>query len=174
MSGIVNEPFVRMVRRLAKRASDRIIENASIDHALVIIECLLEEAGKRAQEVRIVSGCLQESFYSKLVDKISGTMAAGSTVDVVVLEAERKDLESNPFYQAVHGRDRGHVYVVHEDEGSTPHFVVTGDSRYRVEVDDEKKKAMACFNDTFNGRMLVDIHKSLVSKAEPEPEPVSA
>ena len=166
MSGTANDSFVRMVKRLARRGSDQIIENASIAHARVIIECLLDEALKRKEEVRIASGRLEESFYSKLTGKVEEAMTAGSTVDVVVLDADREDLKENSFYRAVQDNSsRGHVHFVH-DENLTPHFVVTGGRRYRVEVDDERKKAMACFNDDSNGKMLVDIHKRLVKKAE--------
>lgn len=165
MSETANDSFVRMVKRLARRGSDQIIENASIEHARVIIECLLDEALKRKEEVRIASGRLEESFYSKLTGKAKEALTAGSTVDVVVLDADREHLKENSFCRAVQGSSRGNVYFVH-DEDLTPHFVVTGGRRYRVEVDDARKKAMACFNDDSNGKMLVDIHKRLVKKAK--------
>ena len=165
MSDTANDPFVRMVRRLAKWRSDRIIENASIEHALVIIECLLDTARRRKEEVRIVSGCLMDSFYSNLKEAVEGTMDAGASVSVAVLSKTEDELKGNSFYQAVKKHNNGQVHFVCDDEDlPTPHFVVTGDSGYRIEVDDKKKKAMACFNDPLNGVLLVDIHKKLIGE----------
>ena len=162
-----DDAFVRMVRRLAKWGSSRVIENASIKHALVIIECLLDEAKKRGEEVRIVSGCLMDSFYSDLTGKVMEVMDAGAPVLVAVLSKTEEELKDNAFCQAVKEHVKGEVHFVNEDEDlPTPHFVVTGAKRYRIEVDHEKKKAMACFNDPDNGRMLASIHKSLIRKEE--------
>ena len=160
-----DDTFVRLVRKLADTSSSRLIENASIDHALIIIECLLDAAKKRREDVRIVSGCLLESFYSRLVEKATEVLQAKVPIRVVVLGRSREDLQNNAFYNAVNKHENGEVHVLAEDPGTTPHFVVTGDRRYRVEVDDEKKKAMASFNDSTTGKMLISIYESLLVPA---------
>ena len=159
-----DDTFVRLVKELADTDSPRLIENASIEHALTIIECLLDAAKKHKEKVRIVSGCLMESFYSSLVDKAREVMQAGVPISVVVLRGSKEDLRGNSFCNVVDKDQNGEVHFV-DGANKTLHFVVTGDCRYRVEVDDEKKKAIASFNDRTIGRGLVSIYEDLLSPA---------
>ena len=160
-----DEEFVRTVRRLAKWGNGRIIENASIGHALVLLDLLFDAAKRHKETIRMVSGGLMDKFYSKLVDKATEAMDAGAEIKVVVTGASREEMVDNRFYIAVDEHEQGEIDFrpEHEEDVATPHFVVVGTKRYRIEVDHEQKRAVASFNDAETGTVLVSIFDSLLS-----------
>ena len=163
-------PYVQLVREAARTADSRIIENASEDHAIVIIQCLLDQARKRHEQVRIVSGCLLRPFYELLVEH--ARQALEKVTIGIVVGCSQEELQGNPFYELVNEHPNGSVRLVPRVRDEVSHFVVTGDSRFRVEVDDKNRSAVACFNDSVLGKMLVGIYNGLL--AEPQPAPANA
>ena len=68
-------------------------------------------------------------------------------------------MAGNRFYNAVDEHKHGDIDFRpdHEDDVPSPHFVVVGTKRYRIELDHEKKRAVASFNDAETGTILVSI-----------------
>lgn len=148
---------------MARWGNGRIIENASIGHALVLVDLLFDAAKRHGETIRMVSGRLMDRFYSKLVDKATEAMDAGAEIKVVVTGASREEMAGNCFYNAVDEHENGEIDFRpdHQDDVPTPHFVVVGTKRYRFELDHEKKRAVASFNDAETGMALVSMFDSL-------------
>ena len=159
------DSFERIVQDYAENDSPHVIENASIDHALVLIGRLFETARRHKEEVRIVSGRLLKSFYQNLIDSARKVLDDGVQVSVVVLSNDDSQLNGNGFYDLLNRHKNGRVDVLDRDAESMPHFVVVGERRYRVEVDDKRKKAFAAFNDDTIAPVLVGIHAKLQETA---------
>ena len=155
------ETFEDFVKHCAENDKPDMIENASIEHALIIVKHLLDAARRHGEDVRIVSGRLLQSFYSELAGKATAIMDEGVKIGVVVLDKSDAELQDNDFYNAIKDHDNGDVKVV--SNKTAIHFVVSGIHRYRVEVDDEKKKAIVSFNDATIGKLLGSIYDSLNS-----------
>ena len=161
--GAILDSFETMVREYAETESTRIIENASMAHALIIVRQLIQTATQHGEEIRIVSGRLMRDFYSQLV---SVTRAALEKVTVSVVVLSKEELDGNKFYDLVTNSDRGEVVVLDSPPSSMSHFVVVGDRRYRVELDDGQKKALASFNDDVIPQMLKAAHHNLLEIAK--------
>lgn len=71
------DSFERIVRDCAKNNRSTVIENASQEHALILIRVLFETAMRHKEEVRIVSGSLLKPFYEKLVDTARKALDSG-------------------------------------------------------------------------------------------------
>ena len=158
------DTFERIVRDCARNNSTRVIENASAEHALVLIRTLFETAVRHKEEVRIVSGRLLESFYEELVDTARQALDCGVRFSVLVLNG--KQLEGNRFAETMKEHANGSLAVLEHDEKSLPHFVVVGDRRFRVEIDDERKIATASFNNDTIPPMLIRFHRELIETAK--------
>ena len=166
-----DKEFVRMVTRLARWSNGRVIHNASTGHALVLTELLLDAAKKHRDHIRLVSGRLMKEFYSRLTTRVRDAMEAGARAEILITDASPKDLVENPFYRAVlaHGNGTvGFLPTTSKEDGellSAPHFIVIGTRRYRIEVDHERRRAMASFNDEATGKMLVGFFHYLKEEA---------
>lgn len=158
------DAFERIVRDCAKNNSTRVIENASAEHALVLIRTLFETAVRHREEVRVVSGRLLKSFYGELAKTARLALDRGVRFSVLVLNG--KQLEGNEFADVMKEHANGSLAVLKRGDESLPHFVVVGDRRFRVEVDDELKIALASFNNDIIPPMLKDIHNRLTEEAD--------
>lgn len=143
--------FARKVRKCRQERSPETIENASTAYASVLLEELFGFAQEiKAREVLILSGRLIADVYDKLVGRIKSLLDSGCQVRVIALSSEA-DMEQNEFYKAVRDygrdRDRGEVACLDQDPRSENHFVVVGDSAYRLETSDSSSTAIASFND---------------------------
>lgn len=158
------DSFERIVRDCAKNNRSTVIENASQEHALILIRVLFETAMRHKEEVRIVSGSLLKPFYEKPVDTARKALDSGVRFSVLVRTG--KQLEGNGFANLMKEHINGSIDTLeHDDKG--PHFVVVGDRRYRVEMDDKRKIALASFNDDTIAPLLLKLHDGLTKKAGP-------
>lgn len=158
------DSFERIVRDCAKNERSRVIENASQEHALVLIRVLFETAMRHKEHVRILSGSLLRPFYEKLID--TARQALDSGVDFSVLVRTGKQLEGNGFAELMAEHGNGSIATLEDDDEGPPHFVVVGARRYRVEMDDERKIALASFNDDTIAPLLLKLHDGLTKKAK--------
>lgn len=164
------DEFEKMVRECRIKELPRVIENASIEHALTLFENLFDMAIEKSRDVRIVSGCLTEGFYSKLIDRALKAMDAGINVKVVVLDPSHLEKDKNTFYKTIDGHRHGEVSTLSlKTEHYMPHFIVVGTEAYRLETDDKKKTAVACFKDSAIAPQLVNLHKRLATIASAHP-----
>lgn len=158
-----SEDFARMVKHYADTDSTEVIENASMEHALILVRYLFIKASQKSKEVRIVSGRLFEPFYSRLIDTI-GQVLEKSKVVVLILAADQ--IKGNSFVNRVKEHPNGKVGVLDMAPDLLSHFVVVGDRSYRIEMDDERKMAHACFNDSIVAPSLVRWHLELQTYAK--------
>lgn len=142
---VSTDDFAVYVERCRKQRLPTVIENASIEHAAILIKNLLTAAGEDKSEVSIVSGQLAEKFYGPLTKNIEAVMEAGCSVKVIAL-CEQDLVFGNPFFSAVNNHSLGKGLALPGANADAVHFLVAGNT-YRVEVDDEAKKAYASFND---------------------------
>ena len=156
------DTFEKLVKDCADSDSTRIIENASMDHAKVLLRQLLQTANDKKEPVRIVSGRLRKEFYNELVDKARHVLNE-TTISVVVLSDEQ--LQNNRFYDLVKHHSNGQVTLLSQDPNRWTHFIVVGDRRYRVEVDDGKHTAHASFNNEVIPRLLHERFEELLRRA---------
>lgn len=138
------DAFEREVERCRKGKLRDVIENTSAEHAAILMKNLLIFSSDNNTDVKIVSGSLHPKFYDALVYDIQSIMNKGQKVKIVILSDE-SSIRQNIFYNAVKRHDNGSVICL-PDEKDIQHFILT-DNAYRVEVDDQLKKAYASFND---------------------------
>ena len=153
------ENFEKLVQRCVDNDENHTIFNASLSHAAILFENLLDVADKKKEDVRIFSGCFEKEFYESLKGKVVKLLNSGVKVHLVS-DCEKKDLEENEFIKTVSDHKNGTIKNLSEQKG-IPHFILVGDSRYRVELDDSLKTARANFNDSSTGNMLLGLYNKL-------------
>lgn len=151
--------YEKMVETYRKKESEDVLTNIDRAHARVLFENLLKIAEEKKEEVCIYSGTLHKDFYNQLTDSVESAL---QKTKVLVAVAKNEDMENNSFAQAVkdspNGEFKKDVDVLGE---KYPHFILVGDKRYRFEKDDITKEAIACFNDSLLGEMLVGAKQRL-------------
>ena len=150
--------FEQFVKKCAENNSSEIIENISTGHALVLARHLFAAAGRDRETVRIVSGRLLKSFYEELKEAAREALDLGARFKVVVLSDDPTQFRENGFADLVEKHENGEIHVLNKGAESMPHFMVVGESRYRIEVDASRKIARAAFNDDIIAPALVRIH----------------
>ncbi len=131
-----------------------IIKNDSKEYALILFENLLDVALEKTEDVKIVSGSLDKTFYNKLVQKINLLL---DKVQVTVFVLEDVDLSGNHFASAV--TERGDLRVNKTGKKiNIPHFILVGDRRFRIETDHNQAQADASFDDEALGKVLLNFY----------------
>lgn len=143
--------FSKLVKYCRESLSNKLIYNASIEHAKELVKNLIEVAGERKEDIRIVTGHLHKDFYENLCDTIQDTLKKGVKVQLAVLNPDT-NLTGHRFSDLI--RDNGGEVFKAKEEIKFPHFVLVHDNRYRLETDHEQTKAVACFNDPRIGNFL--------------------
>lgn len=160
--------FSEIVERARSKHENRMISNASIEHAGILIRALLVDAVETGSSVKIVTGNLKAPFYSPMADLAKDVMNAGGSVEIIVEDAHA-ELAGNAFYEAVqaHPNPRNRVMILNADVyKSVSHFVVSGKQCCRLETDHEASEAIANFGDTELASALLDIFTRLESDAQ--------
>lgn len=152
----VSTQYTGMVREYGANDSPEVFENASIGHALEIAKALFDSAERHAEDVRIVTGCLLVPFYDQLVKHAERVLAKAS-ITVIVYASRDDEIVNSEFCKTVMVHDRGEVLFY--PDGSGAHFILVGDSRYRLESDDSRATAFACFNDRRFGKFLLNVFR---------------
>lgn len=160
--------FEKLVEDCRASSSTKNITNATIDHALVLFRALFKDAKEKGEDVRIVSGCLKPSFYEQLVEQANELLSAGIKISVVVPQSHH--LEDNAFAQLLKKHENGRLIKIPSSvESHTPHFILVGSSRYRLEQDHEQCTATACFSNSIVGTFLLGLFNHLVTLAGRRP-----
>ena len=131
-------------------------------HALEIVRHLFLSARRHHEDVRIVSGGLFDEFYRELVED-ARTALDHVRISIIVVSKTCEELNGNGFYGLVNKHKNGRVLFLPKGTTDMNHFILVGDSRYRIEIDDSKTTAFACFNDEAFGTHLSSIYESLES-----------
>ena len=139
--------FQSKVEYSRKHKSSDILLNASTDYAAILLENLFEFAREAADEIQILSGSLFPNVYDKLVPHITNALNDGCSVRVIVL-CDLAHVAQTQFYKSVKGHERGQVVTLGQEAGRHNHFVVVGNSAYRLETDDSASTAIASFKDS--------------------------
>lgn len=134
--------FEKIVKKHYENLIPGEIDNGSIEHAKVLVKYLFKLAeSKNVQDVKIVTGCLDNNFYSGFVDSAKKILKH-SKISII----SHNDCEEGEFKKVVNDSDKGEIYIVDDNVKSLPHFILIGDSAYRFENDDILKTAKASFN----------------------------
>jgi hypothetical protein len=153
--------YSQIVEECRKGLISRKISNASIEHAYVLFDNLLTLAIESKQQVRIVTGCLEEPFYEKIVDKVKKVMDAGIRVDIIAL-CNKEALQHKSLAEAVGNHTNGSIKIrTSDEEYNQQHFILVGDKSYRIEFSNKDKIAEANFNNELVGEFLLDRFKEL-------------
>jgi hypothetical protein len=146
------DSFARIVEDCRRERRAFRIENDSIENAAVLAENLLMFARDNKQDVRIISGSLDERVYGNLA-LLAGEVLRTNKIDIIV----EKLPGDHSLIQVVKDHPNGSVREI-PDAG--PHFILIGDSAYRLEVNHKLAKAVANFNEPVNGTILRDLFDS--------------
>lgn len=145
--------FAKLIKECREKKSDRLIYNASFEHAKELFRALLEEAKIFKLPVKITSGALRLDFYLSLVDDAQKVIDSGAKIELAVLSPESEvNLKNHPFVELLLKNNCIVRQVTAKKKGM--HFILVGDKRFRFETDHEQTKAVACFNNPTIGKIL--------------------
>ncbi len=157
------DTFKKMVEECRKNESPKTIFNASKDHALVLFQELFTASIEHKEDVKIISGHLDDSFYNDLSIDLESCVGKGMAVEVIVLND--RDLSSNKFAKIIQNSDRCSITQLPTgNKISSAHFILVGNSRFRAETDHDQAKAIASFNNPSVGETLTEIFASVKNK----------
>jgi hypothetical protein len=145
------DSFTKVLVECRKKESTRMLHNASIEHAKVLFENLIDMGRELKEPIRIVSGKLNTEFYGQLTDKAEQALKENTPIELVVVDPDI-NLDDNPFANIIR-ESGGHVYQTTE-KIEYPHFILVGEKRFRLETDHAQTKAVACFNNIEVGTFL--------------------
>lgn len=155
--------FAKVVAESRKKESPRMIYNASIDHAKLLFTELIQDAIERKEDIRIVSGELNPTFYGALTDDATRALDKKITIKLIVLNPDI-DLTKNPFVSILLNKG-GEVYKA-KSKLDMPHYILVGDKRFRLELDHKQAKAVASFNNEGIGKTLKNNFDNIVFSKE--------
>lgn len=154
--------FSKLVKKCSKNLENHTIFNASKDHAAILFNNLLDVSKREKESIKIFSGCYEADFYNKFVKDITEILNNDIKVELLA-ECKQEELHNNEFFNIVRKHKNGSVGCIKKQ--SYPHFIIVGNSRYRIETDDQKKVARANFNDPINGETIVSMFNNLSSES---------
>ena len=167
--------FELKVDRCRKSNSPELISNAAWSHAVYLFKNLLEVAADKNEDVRLVTGSLNDSFYSELEEPLNKCINAGVNIEVVVLDGNA-ELDGNIFASVINGYQHG--YLDQTPEGyslGAAHMLLIGKNaaRFRLETDHEQTKAVASFNNPEMGKTLLTVFADIKSTIRNSKNPVA-
>ncbi|MBU4319518.1 MAG: hypothetical protein Q8N12_05890 [Thermodesulfovibrionales bacterium] len=71
------DDFYHLVAKCRRKQSSQMIYNTSCEHSKILFASLIQEAGKRKEDIRIVSGSLNDDFYGSLVSPVKDCIEGG-------------------------------------------------------------------------------------------------
>lgn len=158
-----DQSFEQKVLSCRNNESAELIQNAAWGHAVFLFENLLQVASEKKESVRLITGHLNNDFYSELSGELDKCIAADVLVELIVLDSEQ-GLDDNVFYNKIRGYSKGSVITAPNGFSmSAPHMLLIGDDarRFRLEVDHEQTKAVASFNNRGMGETLLSIYNEV-------------
>jgi hypothetical protein len=156
----VDADYAKIVTEAYRNNQDFIIENSDIDHAKFLSYLLLNKAKNK---VRIFTGKLRELFYSdeRIKEAIQETANKGKRIDIVI---ESNEPECKEFLSFVKDNENIHVFKLNSVTDIKNHFILIDETAFRIEaphtkkqLDGNKVKGLANFNDPIFAKKLVDI-----------------
>lgn len=153
--------FEKLVHKYYNSNSDELISNGSIEHATILAKYLFLSAEKMENDVKIITGSLDKDFYAKFAEPIKRILK-NNTVSII----SEKPYEQSDFSQAILDSNNGNIKTLSKKDKITslPHFILIGDSSYRLETDDNLKLAQASFNRPNVGKFLLAIFNTFYTK----------
>lgn len=132
----------------------RLINNASFDHAVELFKALFDEAikDKTLPPIKITSGELRADFYEQLTEDAKNALEKGVKIQLVILKPDT-NIEDNQFVNMLRAHENGEVYKA-INEVKSPHFILVGTDRFRLETSHKQTKAVACFENSKIGGIL--------------------
>ena len=140
-------------RKMIEADNPEVISNISTEHAIVILQELIQSAQK---SVYIVSHKLSSDVYkNELLEKIIENK--GNTVQFCI--ATRSDFpESQECFETLEKGNKIRYFKVRKNfEEKLFDYCVVDTKRFRLETDPEERKAIVCAYDTEMGQKLVDL-----------------
>lgn len=160
--------FELKVDRCRKDDSSELIDNAAWSHAIYLFKNLLEVAAEKGEDVRLVTGSLNNEFYSSLNESLTKCMNNNAHIELVVLDGNT-DLEGNVFADNVKQYLNGNVITTPVGYSlDASHMLLIGKNaeRFRLETDHAQTKAVASFNNGNMGKTLLSIYENIKTTLE--------
>jgi len=156
--------FTALVEHAREKKLDKFIENSSCEHAKTLFENLLLSSTKE-DEIKIVSGSLNENFYTSLLKVFQG--AVFKKLDIRILNPLVTS-ENNNFILKLKTLNSPNVSIKIVDAKSDrsdwfSHFILVGDNRFRVETDHSRIEAVANFNNHSSGNRIKELFHDIES-----------
>jgi hypothetical protein len=142
----VSNEYARYVQHCRRHQRSDIIANTAYVNAQFIMGQLLLLALDKHYDVRLLSGKLDNKTYNSLMPVFQRVLDAGNKIKILILSTH-DSLQENDVYTLISEHANGRYQVLNEQPDSMMHFMLVGDTAYRVEFDDTTKQAYACFND---------------------------
>jgi len=154
------DDFRKLVKKHYRQNSSESISNGSIEHAKVLAKYLFRFANEENKEVRITTGSLEKDFYENFTEIIQKILHNNK-----VLIISENTCDTSTFKEAVTASKNGSIQVFKPEKNaqiqSLPHFILVGDSAYRLETNDKLKIATASFNRPSVGEFLKSIFQAI-------------
>lgn len=161
------DDFEKLVERARSKRENRMISNASIAHAEILLRAIFVTAIEDRTTVKISTGELHAAFYGKLFKEARQLLDSGGMIDVVVENPDQLTSD-NAFLNLVASHENGRVFALAEEmRGRVSHFALTGDRCYRLETDHEAREAIANFGDKELAEMLHGVFDLLLEISDP-------
>jgi len=165
------DSFIRLVQDAQALQLNKNINNAAIDHALILSEYLLKEAAERKKDIKIVSGSLRNEFYNDLYKKTEQYLEIikknQTKIDIIILSKEQtheNNLAENKFANFIK-KELEKSSIKFCNDIKFPHFFLVGDRSYRYETNHKETKAVANFNNKETGKILELLYNTISNKA---------
>lgn len=146
--------YAAMFRDLINNRSSRIVQNDSASHAKVIISELLKIA---QSTLCIFCDRLSVDIWDdpSVLDAMVTAIRAGSHVSVIT-----KNKPCSSRMLSLLNSSRASVRIMCEPV-NLPNFIVVDSSSYRLEIDEIRRKGVACAYDVEQSRLLVQVFEKL-------------
>lgn len=129
--------YRRSVRSRIEHSNSRLFENACAAHARIVIDELLKSA---RETVLVYCGRLSAEIYLPLVETFKDALARDVNVRVLIENAKAETEELAKMLQEKQWIRQS----TQPHDGELPHFILVDGMRYRMEVNDEEKRALVC------------------------------
>ncbi|MGV6839306.1 MAG: hypothetical protein ACWA40_03845 [Planktomarina sp.] len=143
--------YETQVEQARKSKSADILENLAMGHAKVVVLNLFQYAVDHKVDVKIISGTLNEECYDAPVVQLAKKVLLNENrIDVLLTEAD-DDIHENAFAQLLNGNPNATLRSIQSD---VPHFIVVGETAFRLEKDHDKVEAFLSFNHPETAKIL--------------------
>lgn len=159
--------YERKVKDLMKKRNGEPLYNGTLEHAVVIIRCMLQQADK---SVDILTGKLNHNAYGRyqIVEAAKNFLNhdAHERKIRVLFEDENlcltEELSKHPLLGNLSSKKTECRMVPKPRQGAYGfHFIVMDDDSYRFEPDKERFGAVAAFGDSENAQHLKGLFEQL-------------